>query len=85
MGLKPPSTTPTVNEISQSLYQLEQETDKKPAVSYVVALKDRLDIIIVLPNEKPAFQVQIPFLDTLKLLNPTSFVNKSRFQPAGLL
>lgn len=47
----PPPKTPTLREISQDLYKIEQKTQQKPALSYVVTLKDRLDLVLVLPRK----------------------------------
>lgn len=47
----PPPKTPTLREISQDLYKIEQNTQQKPALSYVVTLKDRLDLVLVLPRK----------------------------------
>lgn len=41
---------PTITEISQTLSNIHQNTGKKPALSYVVSLKDELHIILILPN-----------------------------------
>ncbi len=47
----PPPKTPTLREISQELYKIEQKTKEKPALSYFVTLKDRLDLVLVLPRK----------------------------------
>jgi CHAT domain-containing protein len=45
----PPPRTPTLREVSQELYAISQKTKEKPALSYFVTLKDRLDLVLVLP------------------------------------
>ncbi|WP_052672427.1 CHAT domain-containing protein [Aliterella atlantica] len=47
----PPPKPPTLREISQDLAKIEQKTQEKPALSYVVTLKDRLDLVLVLPRK----------------------------------
>lgn len=47
----PPPKTPTIREVSQELYNISQKTKEKPALSYVVTLKDRLDLVLVLPRK----------------------------------
>lgn len=46
-----PPKTPTLREISQDLAKIEQKTKEKPALSYVVTLKNRLDLVLVLPRK----------------------------------
>ncbi|WP_448563937.1 CHAT domain-containing protein [Trichothermofontia sp.] len=48
-GLQPPEVAISLDQISQTLGRLQQQTGKKPAFSYVVSLHDRLDLILVLP------------------------------------
>ncbi len=47
----PPPKTPTLREVSQELYSISQKTKEKPALSYFVTLKDRLDLVLVLPSK----------------------------------
>lgn len=47
----PPPRTPTLREVSQELYNISQKTKEKPALSYFVTFKDRLDLVLVLPSK----------------------------------
>ncbi|UZQ55866.1 CHAT domain-containing protein [Trichothermofontia sichuanensis B231] len=72
-GLRPPTVAISIDQISQTLNHWHRQTGKKPALSYVVSLQDRLDLILVLPNSPTAGQ-PYPLGRLSKALDPLQIV-----------
>lgn len=53
-GLRPPAITVSLDQIGQTLGRLHRSSGQKPALSYLVSLSDRLDLILVLPASRTA-------------------------------
>ncbi len=53
-GLHLPATTTSLDQISQTLGRQHRSSGQKPALSYLVSLGDRLDLILVLPQPTTA-------------------------------
>lgn len=63
-------SAPTAAQISQRLGQMAQETGKKPAVLYAVALKKQTHLLLVLPSTSTLGQANAPQLVASLALSP---------------
>jgi CHAT domain-containing protein len=64
-------SVPTAAQISQRLGQMAQETGKKPAVLYVVALKKQTHLLLVLPTNPTLGQFGSPRIVASRQLTPS--------------
>ena len=63
-------SAPTAAQISQRLGQIAQETGKKPAVLYAVALKKQTHLLLVLPSTSTLGQTHAPKIFASLRLSP---------------
>lgn len=54
LGINTQTKIPTTAEISQALAKIYQATGEKPALTYIVSLKNELHLILVLPSSQTA-------------------------------
>jgi|GEM_PF-2044074 len=70
-GLRLPSPAASLDQISQTLSRRHRQSGQKAALSYLVSLDDRLDLILVLPQPTTAAQLS-PLGRWSKALAPLS-------------